>query len=296
MLDRQLKRNDYVNNNGLTRTMCPIDKYKKELLPMNIKETLTTLLPGVEISDEFVTKLTASIEAAVTQRVEEETKSISEKAEGYKAEIAAKAAEYEAYANEQIKEVTDKANAYAEYVVEEMTQKVDDYCEYVVEKFVKENKEKLVDSAEYARMAKVLSSIREAFEVNFFQLDPEPANKSLEAQLEESKKAFNELFEEHRSLKRQISDYSAYVDSENRKSVFARVTEGMADTQKDRLGKLVEKANFETLEEYEAGVALMAEEFKNASTKTVSTPIKEEKTVIVESASNDKMKAYLERL
>ena len=266
---------------------------------VNIKETLSSLLLNVEISEEFVTKLTASIETAVAQRVEEETKAIEDKAEAYKAELEVKAAEYEAYANDQIKEVTDKANAYAEYVVEEMTQKVDDYCEYVVEKFVKENKERLVESAEYARMAKVLKNIREAFETNFFQLTPEPAAQSLESQLGESKQAFNELFEEHRTLKRQIADYSAYVDSENRRSIFTRVTEGMADTQKERLERLVEKANFETLEEYEAGVSLMVDEFKQASTKT-SAPVtekkEEKKEVVVESASNDKMKAYLERL
>jgi hypothetical protein len=268
---------------------------------MNIKETLSSLLPGVEISDEFVTKLTASIEAAVAQRVDEETKAIQEKAEADKAELVAKAAEYETYANEQIKEVTDKANAYAEYVVEEMTQKVEDYCEYVVEKFVRDNKAQMVETAEYARMAKVLKNIREAFESNFFQLDPEPASQSLENQIEESKKAFNELFEEHRTLKRQIAEYSAYVDGENRKVVFARITEGMADTQKERLEKLVEKANFENLEEYESGVALMAEEFKqvankSASSSSVTEEKKESKTVISEGASNDKMKAYLERL
>lgn len=268
---------------------------------MNIKETLTSLLPNVEISDEFVTKLTASIEAAVAQRVDEETKAIQEKAEADKAELVEKASEYEAYANEQIKEVSDKANAYAEYVVEEMTQKVEDYCEYVVEKFVRDNKAQLVETAEYAKMAKVLKNIREAFETNFFQLNPEPAGQNLEKQIEESKKAFNELFEEHRTLKRQIAEYSSYVDGENRKSVFTRVTEGMADTQKERLEKLVEKANFETLEEYESGVALMAEEFKQASSKsnsskTVVEEKKETKPVISEGASNDKMKAYLERL
>ena len=269
---------------------------------MNIKETLSNLLPGVEISDEFVTKLTASIEAAVAQRVEEETKAIQEKAEAEKAELVAKAAEYETFANEQIKEVTDKANAYAEYVVEEMTQKVEDYCEYVVEKFVRDNKSQLVESANYAKMAKVLKKIQEAFETNFFQLDPAPASQSLESQIEESKKAFNELFEEHRTLKRQIAEYSAYVDRENRKVVFARVTEGMADTQKERLERLVEKANFENLEEYEAGVTLMAEEFKQAankaadSSKPVTEEKKEAKPAITEGASNDKMKAYLERL
>jgi len=55
---------------------------------MNIKETLTELLPNVEVSDEFVTKLTASIETAITKRVVEETKAISDKLEEQKRNIA----------------------------------------------------------------------------------------------------------------------------------------------------------------------------------------------------------------
>lgn len=270
---------------------------------MNIKETIAALLPGVEISDEFVTKLTASIETAVAKRVEEETKAISDKAAEDMEELTEKASEYEAYANEQIQEITDKANAYASYVVEEMTQKVEDYCDYVVEKFVKDNKAKLVENVEYAKMAKVIKAVREAFEENFFQLDPEPATKSLENSLKESKKAYNDLFEELRVLKKQISDYSAYVDSENRKSVFEKITEGLADTQKDKIERLIEKANFSSLDEYEAGVSMMVDEIKQVSSGVVKeTTVKEDKsaaaskTFITENNSNDKMKAYLERL
>lgn len=267
---------------------------------MNIKDTLSTLLPGVDISEEFVTKLSASIEAAIAQRVEEETKAIADKAEADKNELMEKANEYEQYANDQIKEVSDKANAYAEYVVEEMTRKVDDYCEYVVEKFIKENKEQLVESVEYARMSKVLNTIREAFETNFFQLNPEPASKSLETQLEERRQSFNELFEEHRLLKRQIEDYSAYVDSENRKTIFNKVTEGLADTQKERLEKLVEKSNFNSIEEYEAGVKMMVEELQvlNSSKPLIKEEKKQSDIIppVIKEDNGDRMKAYLARL
>jgi hypothetical protein len=75
----------------------------------------------------------------------------------------------------------------------------------------------------------------------------------------------------------------------------------MADTQKERLERLVEKANFENLEEYETGVALMAEEFKqvankSGSSKSVVEEKKETRMTISEGDSNNKMKAYLERL
>lgn len=269
---------------------------------MNIAEQLKTLLPGVEITEEFVTKLTASIEAAVAQRVEEETNEITEKANAYGQYVYEQAEEYSEHCKSQIAEISEKAEAYAEYVVEEMTKKVDDYSEYVIEKFVQEQKDRLVETVEYARMSNVLRNIREAFEANYFTLSDEPANISLEAKLEESKTAYNTLFEEHRTLKRQIDSYSEYVDTENRRNVFERVTVNLADTQKERLLRLVEKANFPSLEAYEAGVTLMVQEItssdKSTSDAIAKPAITEGKTVITETKvpQNDRMKAYLERL
>lgn len=256
---------------------------------MNIKEQLTALLPGVEISDEFVDKLTASIETAVAQRVEEQTTEINKKAEEKIAAI-----------QEELKEVAAKANAYAEYVVEEMTQKVEDYCEYVIEQFVEENRAKLVETEEYCRMARALRAIREAFEVNYFQVNnTEPAAQALEDKLEESRKEFNNLFEQHRTLKRQVEEYSKYVEGENRKAVFESVTTDLADTQKERLSRLVEKAEFPSLESYREGLKLMVEEIKPALITETKPPVDEKTTKGPEAdvpVFPDKMKAYLERL
>lgn len=257
---------------------------------MNIKEQLTALLPGVEISDEFVNKLTASIETAVAQRVEEQTEEIKEQARAYGE-----------YALNEVSEVAEKANAYAEYVVEEMTKKVEDYCEYVIEQFVEENRAKLVETEEYCRMAKALRAVREAFEVNYFQVNnTEPAAIAIANNLEESRKEFNVLFEQHRTLKRQVEDYSKYVEGENRKAVFESVTRDLADTQKERLSRLVERAEFPSLDSYREGLKLMVEEIKPTGMITETAPAAKEPKGSSEAdpaaTFPDKMKAYLERL
>jgi hypothetical protein len=258
---------------------------------MNIKEQLATLLPGVEISEEFVSKLTASIEATVAQRVDEQTAKIKQLADEQKEEI-----------ENQLKEVTDKANAYAEYVVEEMTKKVEDYCEYVVEQFVEDNRAKLVETEEYCRMAKVLRSIKEAFETNFFQVNNiEPATQALADQLAEARIEHNKLFEQHRNLKRQLEEYSAYVEEENRKAVFESVTADLADTQKERLARLIKTAEFPTIESYREGLNYMVEEITTAkSLITEVSPHKHEDANLVfppsSTSVDDRMKAYLARL
>lgn len=256
---------------------------------MNLLEQLKDLLPDVEISDDFVAKLTASIETVVAQRVEEETKEIHEKADEYAATI-----------QQEVEDIKEKASAYADYVVEEMTQQVEDYCEFVIEQFVKDEQKKLVETEEYIRMSKTLNNIREAFEKNYFQLNSEPASKEMERQLKESKDDFNKLFEEHRILKRQIQEYSEYVENENRKAIFESVTVDLADTQKERLVRLMERAEFSDLESYKLGLEMMVEElgFKEHKEESIEKPIvptiTENRTK--ETVSPDRMKTYLEYL
>lgn len=256
---------------------------------MNIAEMLKDL--GVEVSDDFVGKLTASIETTVAQRVQEEVEKVSAQAE-----------EYGEYCKGEIQKIQEKAESYAEYVVEEMTQKVEDYAEYVVEQFVQENEKRLVETEEYNRMAATLRTIRGAFETNYFTLTDEPANQKLTEELDVAKKQFNELFEEHRTLKRQIADYSKYVDGENRKSIFESLTTDLADTQIEKLTKLIESASFETIEAYRAGVELMVQELLTATkepapvTESKEPEKKEEKpetTLIPEEDNSDRMASYL---
>ncbi len=255
---------------------------------MKIEEQLANLLPGVEISEEFVKKFSASIETAVAKRVETQTKAIEEKAEKYVAEAKA-----------QIEEITSKANAYAEYVVKEMTKKVDDYCEFVIEKFIEENKRKLVETEEYCRMSKTLRAIKESFEKNYFQLNAEPANKDLLMKLKESKDAFNQLFEEHRSLKHKIDEYGQYVEKQNRKNIFETLTINLADSQKEKIAKLVERANFDNLATYETGVKLLVEELDTKVSKITETKkptIENHKSETIIEQTDNKMKSYLSRL
>lgn len=255
---------------------------------MDLKETLATLLPNIEISDEFVKKLSTSIETTVARRVDEETKIIQEKSNEHEIEM-----------KKQLDEVTEKANAYAEYVVEEMTQKVEDYCDYVIKQFIEEQKEKLIETEEYCRMATVLKKIREAFESNYFQLTNEPASKQLNDKLDESKKEFNKLFEENRNLKRRIEDFTTSADKANRKQIFESLTVDLAETQKERLESLVEKTQFSTLEGFKEGLKLFVEEIKMTG-KDQSKDTSKEKNDSSKQTSfqeiDNKMKIYIEKL
>lgn len=257
-----------------------------------IKEILSKALPQTEISEEFMTKLNASFETVIAQRVDEETKQLNKKISSYKRRLVEQKQQNKAYTAKRVKQITEKAEKYADYVVEEMTKKVESYCNYVVESFVKKNKERLVESAEYARMAKTLSTIRSVFESNYFQLNPVQGSKHLESQLKESNKAFNELFEEHRTLKQQINEYSDYIQRENRKNIFDKLTENLSYTQKEKLKILSEKARFDTIEEFEEGISLMIEEYNHQPNNNYVT----EKTQSVLIDTNDKMKSYLEKL
>lgn len=256
-------------------------------------EQLKALLPeGTELSDEFETKLVASFETAVAQRVQEQVEDVSNKAE-----------EYAAYCKSEVEAIQEKANEYAEYVVEQMTQKVEDYAAHIVEQFVSEHQERMVETAEYNRMRTVFNLMKEAFEVNFFGLTNEPANEKLAADLKETKQEYNRLFKEHNQLRRQISDYDEYVTEQNKAAIFAEITADLADTQKERLERMVESANFSTTESYREGVTMMVEQLvaKVEDKKTEEDDKKidegkkadDDKVVPITESSEERMNRYL---
>lgn len=247
---------------------------------MNIAEKISKLVPDLQLTEEFVNTIEASFENAVSQRVSEKTQKINEEAE-----------EYAKTMKDQLNEVTEKANAYAEYVVEEITKKVEDYCEFVIEQFIQENKEKFIDIEEYGRMASTLHAVREAFERNYFQMSENPGQQELNRKLAESRSSFNALFEEHRKLKTQLENFEQFIEKEARQKVFDELTEDLAESQKEKIEKLIEQSNFKDIDGFKTGLSIMVEEFtSHTPEKKKETP--ESKKVITEG----KMAEYLSRL
>lgn len=235
---------------------------------MDITQELKELLEGVELSEDTLIKLKLMVEQVIQSR----TSSLQEEIEAIKNESTL-----------QVESIKAKADEYAQYVVQEMSEKVDAYVEYVVEKFIEENKAALIEHQEFSRMKNVFESVKRAFEDGLFKLNESAYVSELQAKLAESADAYNKLFEETATLKKQLEEQQYGI-------VFENLTKNLADTQREKISRLVENVSFESIDEFKRGVELMIEEIVVSSKKE---PLKEEVLTDSSEPVNDKMKQYL---
>ncbi|MGB9694014.1 MAG: hypothetical protein ACPLYF_04145 [Fervidobacterium sp.] len=244
---------------------------------MDITQELKDLLEGTGLSEDTLIKLKLMIEQAIQAR----TASLQEEIEAVKSNAAL-----------QIETIKEKADEYAQYVINEMSEKVDAYAEYVVEKFIEENKAALIEQQEYNRMKDVFEGVKRAFEVGMFKLDESAGVAELQAKLADITEAYNNLFEETASLRKQLTEQQYAM-------VFESLTKDLADTQREKISKLIENVSFASIDEFKRGVELMIEEIIVPSKKE---QLNEEVTSIAKSSLrtqpqfDDKMKQYLSHL
>lgn len=262
-----------------------------------IVEQLRKLLPDIEISDDFASKIQEVFKTALEEKTHEIEENYKEKLN----EVVEKANAYADYVKEETnpENIMKSANDYAEYVVEYMSDKVDAYCDFIVEKFIEDNKSTLVETHEFNKMAETLRAIREVFETNYFALNDTSPNKKIVDELKETTESYNDLFNKHVELQEQIEKYSQYIEQCNREHIFEKLTYNLAETQKEKLQSIVEKTQFSTLGDFEEGVKLLIKEFhsKNESEEKQEIVTEEVKNpTSIPSESDSRMKAYLERL
>lgn len=239
-------------------------------------EEIKTLLGEGEVSDDTVTKLKIMLEnviASKTEALTEELEKTKSDAEAYvahvKEELEAQAEAYGEYVKE---EMESQAEAYAEYVKEETDSQVEAYAEYVVKEFVSENKEALVEGVEYARMKRAFDNIKNVFESEFFRVEPvEGEVDTLKLEISESAKSYESLFENYRSILKENEEMRTAI-------IFEHVTQGLADTQKERVKTLVENVSFDNITEFQRGVELMVEEVRTEKNAPQQEQVEEVKT------------------
>lgn len=190
-----------------------------------------SILEGLDLSEEFKTKVEAVFEATVAEK----TRAIQEQLE----------AQFEADLEESIDSVT-----------RDMVEKVDSYLDYVVENWLDEN-EVAVESAIKVEVAEsLLDSLKGLVEQHNIQITDEEVDllADLEARLDESDAKYNELFDSMIEIKEQ-------KESLEREIALAEISEELTDTQADKLAVLAEGISFDDVEEYKNKLVAIKESY-----------------------------------
>ena len=210
----------------------------------DIEEDVNALLAGEELSEDFQAKARTIFESAINSKVAQ----IKEQLEA-------------AYEEKFVEEVNAAKESLAE--------RVDSYLEYVSDEWFTEN-QLAVDSGLKTEMTEsFLSGMKSLFEEHYVSIPEEKYDvlESMVEKLDDMETKLNEQIEKNISLNSRLSESVA-------EGVLDQVSEGLAQTQKEKLASLSESVEFESEAQYREKLETLKESYFNQ--KTVSTQSKTE--------------------
>ena len=238
---------------------------------IDIEADVQALLEGEELSEDFQNKARTIFEGAIRSKV--------------------------ATIKEELQE------AYAEALVEELdsikaglTDRVDAYLEYVADEWMQENALQVEAGLKTEMTESFLEGMKSLFEEHYVTIPEEKYDvlNSMVDKLDEMESKLNEQIDRNVALNRRLAESNA-------DSVFAAVSEGLADTQKEKLATLAENVEFESETDYREKLETLKESYfpsKSSAPKSTSENLSEEVSTeeVISEDVTPRMQAYLDIL
>ena len=225
-----------------------------------LKEAIEGLFEGTELTEDFKVKTVAVFEAAVHEKVLAETAVLEEKFEN------------------DLQEQVDIA-------VEDLVEKVDSYLDYVVESWVESNKVEIESNFKVETAQSLLDNIKGLVAEHNLEIDETQVDAiaEMEQKVEESTTKYNEVVEEMIAVKEAKQQLELSI-------AFNEVSEGLTDTQSEKLKVLSEGVSFESVDEFTKKVSAIKENYFAEST----TAPEDETEFLEEEAVEDGSQAQTE--
>jgi hypothetical protein len=242
---------------------------EQEVAPeYNIEEDVEALLGEEELSEDFKDKAKTIFEAAINSKV-----------------AAIKETIVTEYEERLVEEVSTIKEALAE--------RVDSYLEYVAEEWFTENTLAIEGGLKEELTQSFMTGLKGLFEEHYVSIPDDKYNvlESMVEKLDEMETKLNEQIEKNVSLNKRLAESVA-------DGILDEISEGLADTQKDKLASLAESIEFDSEEEYREKLETLREAYfpsKTASPSAKTETLSEGVDVTPETVSGS-MAAYLKTL
>ena len=236
----------------------------------DIEADVQALFEGEELSEEFQSKARTIFETAITSKVEQIKESL-----------------VESYQEALVEEVVA--------IKEELGERVDSYLEYVADEWFQENALAVEAGLKSEITESFLDGMKGLFEEHYVSIPEEKYDvlESMVDKLDEMEGKLNEQIERNVALNRRLAESSA-------DGVFAAVSEGLADTQKEKLASLAENVEFESEADYREKLTNLRSSYfpESASTPSTSENLSEEVSTdeVISEEVSPMMQAYLQTL
>ena len=236
---------------------------------IDIEADINALVEGEDLSEDFKAKAATIFEAAINSKVQEISEQIT--------------AQYEERLVEEVASIK-----------EELKDRVDSYLEYVADEWIAENQLAVESGLKEEMTESFISGMKSLFEEHYVTIPEEKYDviESMVDKLDEMEGKLNEQIEKNIALNKRLAESVSDV-------VFAEVTDGLAQTQKDKLAGLVDNVEFESETAYREKLETLKESYfptKVAQRNQTENLTEEAGSPVETSNHSPTMEAYLKTL
>lgn len=194
-----------------------------------------------DLSEEFKTEASTLFEAAVQNRVVLEVARLEE--------------EFDAKLEEQVTESLD-----------ELHEQVNNYMDYVVEKWMEKNEVAIANNFRVEATEQFIDGLKNLFAENFVEVPEEKVDLigELESRVAELEESLESVEAENVKLNKVISESQV-------EAAFDDVSEGLADTQVEKLRSLTESMEYDSIDEYTQKLEIVKKQYFSESPESETT-------------------------
>ena len=268
--EEELSTEDTIEEEEVTTDEVVAEEETTETVAeYDVEEDVNALLGGEELSEDFKEKAKTIFEAAINAKVA-----------GIKEELEAQ------YASKLAEEI--------ESAKESLAERVDSYLEYVSDEWFEENALAIEAGLKTEMTESFLSGMKGLFEEHYVSIpeDKYDVLESMVEKLDDMETKLNEQIEKNISLNGRLAEATA-------DGILDQVSEGLAQTQKEKLASLSESVEFESEAQYRDKLETLKESYfaskketSNAKSETLSEGVDQSGS----ESYSDSMAAYLRTL
>ena len=217
--------------NAMKKPKMEETEYKVTAADVDVKDDVKALFGEEDLSEEFKEKAATIFETAVVTK-------INEHIESYKSTI-----------NESFAQDTQA-------IKEELSEKMDTYLDYVVEQWAKDNELAIEQGLKAELTEDFMSGLKNLFEDHYIDIPEAKVDvvEELAAKNEELQTQLNAEMEKNMEAKKAIEE-------NDQQKIIDEVTEGLAETQKEKFQTLAEGVEFKDKESFQKKLSIIKESY-----------------------------------
>ena len=258
--DASSKQEEVTNDEEVIQEETPETKY-------DFTEDVDALVAGEELSEEFRQRAATIFEAAVTAKVNDEVKIVTEA--------------FEQSLTEEVEKVKT-----------DLAEKVDDYLSYAAKQWLEENSIAVEHGIKNEMAESFFNGLKELFVEHNFTVPEEKFNllDGMAGEIDDMEKKLNEQIDANVTLNKRVGELV-------KMEIVTECAAGLAETQKEKLASLAEGVEFETEEDFRKKIETIKESYFTRKEATeVADPTEDKGETLVEDTTSGTMSKYVDAL